>query len=363
MALFRRWSFLAALVAPLALAAAACGGDSGGGATPAGTASTTSTAAAAATTPAKPAGSITVYSGRSEALVQKVIDNFQQQSGIKVNVKYGDTTALAALLVEEGNKSPADVFFSQDGGALGAVAQAGLLAKLPEATLAKVAAPYRSREGSWVGVSGRARVIVYNPGMVSAASLPKSYKELTQPAWQGKVGWAPTNSSFQTFVTAVRKVDGEAAAEAWLKAMKANGAREYKDNTSVLMAVESGEIAVGLINHYYLYGALKSNAGMKAQNGFFAANDPGSLVNVAGVGLLKSSKNPAAAQAFIDYLLSAEAQRYFSEQTFEYPLVSGIAADSRLRPLAQIDPPDIDLANLQDLQGTLALLRSTGVLP
>ncbi len=360
MTLPTRLLLLLSALAILPLAAIACaGGDDDGPASPIASTATTGPSS----TPQKPSGSITVYSGRSESLVKKVINDFEAQTGVDVNVKYAGTTELAALLMEEGSKSPADVYFAQDAGALGAVAQAGLLSALPENTTKGVPAPYRATDNTWVGVSGRARVVVYNPDLVSADRLPKSYKDLTQAAWQGKIGWAPTNASFQTFVTAVREVDGQAAAEAWLEAMKANGTQEYKDNPAILNAVAAGEISMGIINHYYLYAGLRTNPGLKAQNHYLAPNDAGSLVNVAGVAILKTSKNKVAAQAFVSFLLSEQAQRYFSEQTYEYPVVAGIPADSRLRPLAQLDPPDIDLSNLKDLQGTVALLRSTAILP
>lgn len=353
---------LAALAAMLALVAVACGGDDdddgGDAATP-----TTAAATATATNTPEPSGSITVYSGRSEALVQPIIDDFKKDTGIDVEVKYAGTDALAALLVEEGSRSPADVYFSQDGGALGAVREAGLLEQLPEDISTLVPARYRAEDGSWVGVSGRSRVVVYNPDMVTEAELPKSYKDLTAADWKGKVGWAPTNASFQAFVTGVRQIDGEDAAESWLEDMKANDTKVYANNGSIVQAVAAGEIEVGLVNHYYLWGFIKDQGeGFKARNHYLAAGDPGALVNVAGVGVLKTSKNKPAAEAFVKYLLSEKAQKYFAQETFEYPLVDGVEPDSRIKPLSELKPPAIDLSDLFDLQGTLALLRATSVL-
>lgn len=345
--------------------AAACGGDDDADPDPTTAGGTTSTATTAASpTPAKPSGSITVYSGRAESLVGPLIEEFEKSTGVDVNVKYGDTAQLAALLLEEGKRSPADVYFAQDGGALGAVAQAGLFEKLPESTLNQVPTIYRSPEGHWVGVSGRARVMVYNPDHVQQNQLPQSVKALTGPEWKDQVGWAPTNGSFQAFITAFRQLEGEQAARQWLEAMKANGVKEYKDNRAVVSAVAAGEIKAGLVNHYYLYGFIKEQGeGFKARNHFFAGGDVGSLVNVAGVGILGESKNKTAARAFVEFLLSKRGQEYFSAQTYEYPLVSGIPADSRLRPIAEIKPPALDLSQLKDLEGTIALLRSTKVLP
>lgn len=350
---------LAAAVALLALAAVACGGDDDddGGDTASPGATNTAT-----NTP-EPSGSITVYSGRSEALVQPIIDDFEKDTGIEVNVKYAGTDALAALLVEEGGRSPADVYFSQDGGALGAVREAGLLQKLPESITSLVPAHYRAGDGSWVGVSGRSRVVVYNPDLVTQSELPNSYKDLTAAAWKGKVGWAPTNASFQAFITAVREIDGEDAAKTWLNAMKDNGAKTYANNGAIVQAVAAGEIEVGLVNHYYLWGFVKDQGeGFKAKNHYLAAGDPGALVNVAGAAVLKTSKNKPAAEAFVKYLLSQHAQEYFANETFEYPLIEGAKPDARIKPLSELKPPAIDLSDLSDLQGTLALLRSTSVL-
>lgn len=307
--------------------------------------------------------SVTVYSGRSESLVKPLFEQFTKETGIEVKVKYGDTAELAALIAEEGSKSPADVFFAQDAGALGALRAEDAFEKLADSVTGLVAADYRSPDGTWVGVSGRARVIVYNPKLVQESELPDSVKDLTDAAWKGKVGWAPTNGSFQAFVTGLRKVEGEDGAKAWLEGMLKNEVKSYQDNKSIVSAVAAGEVELGLVNHYYLFGFLEDQGeSFNARNHYTAAGDAGSLVNVAGVGILKSAPEKDAAGKLVDYLLGESAQKYFSEQTFEYPLVSGIAADSRIKPLSEVKPPALDLSDLQDLQGTLALLRSAGVL-
>lgn len=307
--------------------------------------------------------SVTVYSGRSESLVKPLFEQFTKETGIEVKVKYGDTAELAALIAEEGSKSPADVFFAQDAGALGALRAEDVFEKLADSVTGLVAADYRSPDGTWVGVSGRARVIVYNPKLVQESELPDSVKDLTDAAWKGKVGWAPTNGSFQAFVTGLRKVEGEDGAKAWLEGMLKNEVKSYQDNKSIVSAVAAGEVELGLVNHYYLFGFLEDQGeSFNARNHYTAAGDAGSLVNVAGVGILKSAPEKDAAGKLVDYLLGESAQKYFSEQTFEYPLVSGIAADSRIKPLSEVKPPALDLSDLQDLQGTLALLRSAGVL-
>jgi iron(III) transport system substrate-binding protein len=309
-------------------------------------------------------GSVTIYSGRSEELVGPVIERFEEATGIRAEVRYGDTAELAAQILEEGDNSPADVFWAQDAGALGALQEDGRFAELPRELLDRVPARFRSTEGRWVGTSGRARVLVYNVEGVETSELPKSVLDLDAPAWKGRVGWAPTNGSFQAFVTALRKVEGEDAAEAWLRGMKANEAKVYEGNSAIVSAVAAGEIDAGLVNHYYLLEMSEDDPGLsdKAKNHFFPGGDPGSLVNAAGVGIIDGADNAAGAEAFADFLLSRTARDYFDEEVFEYPLSGETESDPSLPKLADIEQPDIDLSDLSDLEGTLELLREVGVL-
>ncbi|PRC47270.1 iron ABC transporter substrate-binding protein, partial [Mycobacterium sp. ITM-2017-0098] len=230
---------------------------------------------------------------------------------------------LAAQLITEGDKSPADVFLSQDAGALGAVSKAGLLAPINAETLAAVPSQYSASDGTWVGVSGRARVIVYNPTL--APTPPDTIDGLLAPEWKGKIGFAPSNASWQAFVTGLRVVRGDAGAEQWLRAFKAQDPQAFENNVAVRDAVDSGQIPLGLVNHYYLYELIQSKGAdtVVARNKFMAAGDPGGLVNVAGVGVLKAAPNADGAQQFASYLVGESAQKYFAEETAEYPLVAG----------------------------------------
>ncbi len=306
---------------------------------------------------------LVIYSGRSQELVGPIIERFRAESGITVNVKYGDTAELAATILEEGANSPADVYFAQDAGALGALTNAEVLSELSPEILEKVPAEYRAPEGQWVGVSGRSRVVAYNTAELTEADLPDTILDYTDPQWKGRIGWAPTNASFQAFVTAMRINLGEDVAREWLQGIQANQPKVYQNNTAVLEAVASGEISVGFINHYYLYRAVKEQGeGYGARNYFFKNGDIGGLINVAGAGILNTATHRDAADAFITFLLSEEAQTYFADETEEYPLVAGIAPDPAIPPLGSLAPPSVDLNSLQDLQGTLALLQEVGVL-
>lgn len=313
--------------------------------------------------PERIGGTITVYSGRTETLVNPVIQRFQTATGVEVKVRYGDTAELAAAILEEGKNSPADVYFAQDAGALGALAIKGSFRQLPEAILNRVDDRFRSPWGQWVGISGRARVIVYNTGLLREQDLPDSLLGFTDPRWKGKIGWAPTNGSFQAFVSALRLTEGHEGARRWLEAIKANNPKAYRNNTSIVQAVSTGEVEVGFPNHYYLYSFLKEQGpAFPVRNYHPRAGGAGAMVNVAGAATLTTSKNPLAAEQFIGYLLSQEAQQYFADETFEYPLVAGVKTAEGLVPLAQINHPRIDLGSLADLEGTLKLLREVGIL-
>jgi iron(III) transport system substrate-binding protein len=307
---------------------------------------------------------LTLYSGRSEVQVKPVIEMFTAETGIPVKARYGASAELAAQIAEEGDKTRADVFWSQDAGALGAVDGSGLLGPAPAEAVAAVDPRYRAGDGTWIGVTGRARVLVYNPRKVPDAQLPSTVFALSDPAWKGRVGIAPTNASFQSFVTAMRLQAGEGRTRAWLEGLKANEPRTYEGNALIVRAVNDGQLDLGLANHYYLYelGAEIGADKLVARNHFTADGDPGTLVNVAGVGILKSSDRPDAAARFVNYLLSPPAQQHFADKNFEYPLVSGVPTAAGLTPLSQIHGPDIKLGDLSSLEQTLTMLRETGLL-
>ena len=306
-------------------------------------------------------GEITIYSGRGESLVGALIERFEAETGIQVNIRYAGTAQMAVAILEEGDRSPADVFYAQDAGALGALADADALAALPSDLLNRVDAKFRDSDGKWIGTSGRARVLVISPERVP--NPPGSIFELTEPEWRGRVGWAPTNGSFQAFVTAMRQIHGEDATEQWLRDMIANEVREYPKNSPQVQAVHDGELDIGLVNHYYLYRFLDEDPEFAAANHFTDPGQAGALINIAGVGMLSASDNRANALRFIEYLLEAQAQEYFRDQTSEYPLAAGIAARPELAPLNELDPPSLALTSLADLEGTLGLLQEVGALP
>ena len=302
-------------------------------------------------------GDLVIYSGRGESLVGPLIDRFETRTGIDVKVRYAGTAELAIQIAEEGNRSPADVYYGQDAGALSFLAEEGLAAPLPADVTAMVDEKFQDDEGRWIATSGRARVLIISPERVP--NPPDSVFDLADPEWKGRIGWAPTNGSFQAFVTAMRQIHGEEATEEWLRGMIANDVAVYPKNTPQVQAVGDGELDIGLVNHYYLF---RFDDDWAAANHFTDSGEAGALINVAGVAMLEGSNNRSNALRFIRFLLSEEGQTYFRDATNEYPVASGIEANPRLIPLDELNPPSLALTTLSDLEGTLELLRKVGAL-
>ena len=310
----------------------------------------------------KPPPRLLLYAGRSEELVGPLLEQAEAAIGVGIDVRYGSSAGQAAAILEEGAASPADLFISQDAGSIGALQKAGRLADLDPSILEQVESRFRSPAGQWVGLSGRARVFVYNNEAIDAADLPRSVFDLTDPIWQGRVGWAPGNGSFQAFVSAMRHVAGETATVDWLSAMDANDARVFPKNSPIVEATCLGEIDGGLVNHYYLLRRLATEPDLPCANHFFEPGDLGNLINVACAAVVGASANAANAQKLIEFLLSSDAQTYFRNETFEYPLAAGVQPFPGLPPLAEVEGPTLDLGQMDDLEGTLTLLESAGVL-
>lgn len=319
--------------------------------------------AALAATPVT-AQQLTLYSGRGEPLVAPIIAAFTAETGIRVNVRYGGTAELAILLQEEGDRTPADLFWAQDAAALGAVA--GLFQPLPQATLDRVPAAYRDSEGRWIATSGRGRVLAYSTERVSAEELPATMAELTDPRFRGRIALAPTNGSFLAHVAALRVVHGDDAAREWLAGLAANEPVMVRNNTAMIQAIGDGEADVAVTNNYYLVRFVRSAPDFPVNQMLFPTEgDIGNLLLVAGMGVMAPSRNSAEAVAFIDFLLSDAAQQFFSGEVAEFP-VTGRVIPTRVDAVSLDDvirmAPAVDLNTLGDLEGALAFVREAGLL-
>ena len=316
----------------------------------------------AATAPAQ-GTSLTIYSGRDETLVKPVMERFERETGIDLNIRYASSTTLATALVEEGSDSPADIFWATEPGTLGLVGARGLLKKLPQKTVGKVPSRFATPSRRWVGTSARSRVLVYNTQRVTRNELPASMWGLTNATWKGKIGLAPTNASFQAFLGATIHMHGEARVRNWLQGLRANDVKFFPNNTTTVQAVARGDVEVGLVNHYYLHNVLADTPNLPIRNHWFRAGDPGSLVLAAGVGIVSATEKDAPAQRFVDFLHSKWAQRFIARGpgAAEYPLIKGVQPRPGLPALKAIKGPKYNLGRLSaDLQGAVRLLLELG---
>jgi iron(III) transport system substrate-binding protein len=307
---------------------------------------------------------LVIYSGRSEELVGPLLEQLDDEVDVDVDVRYADSAEMAAQLLEEGDETEADLFFSQDAGALGAIGAAGLLGDLDGSVLSQVDEKYQDVQGQWVATSARARVVVYNPELAPEVAEFDEVQDILDEKYAGEIGVAPTNASFQAFVTALRVERGDEEAKQWLEQLQALDVQIYDNNIDILDAVDAGEISLGLINHYYWFEkvAEEGEDNVTVRIHYLNSDDPGALINVAGVGIVAHSNQQEAAEQAVAFLLSDEAQQYFADTTAEYPVVEGIASSEHdIVPLDQLQGHQIDLNSLASLEETLALLDEVGL--
>jgi iron(III) transport system substrate-binding protein len=309
---------------------------------------------------------ITVYSGQHPQTVAALVSAFEKQTGIKVAVRSDDEGVLAAQIVQEGKHSPADVFITENSPPLEDLEQRGLLARVNVSTLARTPAKYSSAQKRWIGVSARVSVMVYNTKALRPAQLPASVLAFADPKWKGKLALAPTETDFQPLVTAVAARYGTARAVQWLKALKSNASDHiYPDNETLVAEVNSGRAEVGIINHYYWYRLVDElgKAKIHSAEHFFAAGDPGYVIDVSGSGILASSSHQAEDQRFLAFLVSRQGQEILAhDESYEYPLGSGVVTAKPLAPFKGLRPDGISIAQLGNGQAAIALLRQAGLI-
>jgi iron(III) transport system substrate-binding protein len=322
---------------------------------------------ALATAAARPgqAETITLYNAQHPQVVEMLTKMFTKQTGIQVRVHSGEPPEIANQIAEEGEHTPADVFFTENSPELVLLDEKAMLANVAPATLARVPAKYSAPDGTWVGVLARENVLAFNPSMVQQSQLPASLLDLAKPEWKGKVAIAPSDADFLPLVDAVAAMKGEPAALAWLKGLRQN-AQIFDDDEGVVAAVDRGSVATGVINNYY-WARLRTEKGaskMHSQIYHFANGDVGGLVNVSGAGVLNASSHEEAAQRFVAFLVSQPAQEALakSDVAYEYPLVPGVAANPLLKPFDQLQPPPLTPAQLGNDQLAAKLLRQAGLI-
>ena len=338
-----------ALAATAALGLTACGGG-----TPAGDSSASNGAAS---------GEITVYNAQHESLTKEWVDAFTAETGIKVTLRQGDDTEMSNQIIQEGQASPADVFLTENSPAMTQVENAGLFADVNKDTLAQVPAEFAPSTGKWTGIAARSTVLVYNKTKLTEDQLPKSMLDLAKPEWKGRWAASPTGADFQAIVSALLELKGDSATEDWLKAMKDNS-KAYKGNSTAMKAVNAGEVDAALIYHYYYYGD-QAKTGENSNNVtpyYFKNQDPGAFLSVSGGGVLKSSKNAAAAQAFLKFITGKKGQEVLKNGTsFEYAIGSDVPANDKLVPIKDLQAPKVDAAKLNS-QKVSDLMTQAGLL-
>jgi iron(III) transport system substrate-binding protein len=309
-------------------------------------------------------GSLTLYSSQHEPMTEALVEGFEEKNGAEVEVRYGEDEGLASQIEQEGDASPADVFLAENTPPLELLADRELLAEVDPSTLEEVPTRYSSPTGHWVGVAARETVMVYNPDLIAADELPASIIDLAKPEWAGRLAIAPSEPDFIPIVSAIEKLDGEAAAQAWLEGFAEN-AKRYNDNEGIIAAANSGQIAAGVINHYYWYEALAEEGEGKVTSKlhYFGDEDPGALVNISGAGALESSEDPELAAEFLAYAVSEEGQDAIVQSgDWEYPLNSAVPPPPGLKPFDSLKPPQVDPADLGDGSGPVELMQQVGLL-
>ncbi len=306
---------------------------------------------------------LTIYSAQHENLTAAWAKQFQDETGIKVQIRYGSDSSMGAQIVQEGDKSPADVFLTENSPAMTTVQNADLLAPVDDATIAQVGKDYAPSTKQWVGIAARSTVLVYNPSKITEAELPTSIMDLQDPAWAGKWGAAASGADFQAIVSAILATEGEAKTAAWLTGLK-DGAKIYQNNIAVMKAVNSGQVPVGIMYHYYWYRdqALTKAGSANTKLLYFRHQDPGAFVSISGGAVLKSSKHAANAQKFLAFITGKEGQTMLAtSDAKEYAVGNGIASDPALEPLASLDAPAVDPYTLNGPK-VIELMTNAGIL-
>lgn len=303
---------------------------------------------------------LTLYNGQHKEIGEAIAKAYEAKTGIHVNVRKGSSNQLASQVMEEGERSPADLIYTEESPPLNNLGEKGFLAKTDDSTLNMLPPEYVAKDGSWIGVTARVRVVAYNPKLIDEKDLPETVLEFAEPQWQGKVGFVPTSGAFQEQAVAIIKLHGREAAEEWLTGLRAFG-KTYTNNMVALKAVENGEIATVLVNNYYWFALQREKGQLDSKLHYFSNGDAGGLITTSSAAVLKSSKHPREAQALLAYMASEEGQRVITQTTAEYPLHKGMVSDRGLKPFDELQAPAITPADIGNAEDALDMERDVGL--
>ncbi|CAI3786802.1 Major ferric iron-binding protein [Pseudomonas sp. MM227] len=303
---------------------------------------------------------LTLYNGQHKEIGEAIAQAYEAKTGIHVNVRKGSSNQLASQVMEEGQRSPADLIYTEESPPLNNLGEKGFLARIDDSTLSMLPPEYVAKDGSWMGVTARVRVVAYNPKLIDEKDLPETVLEFAEPQWQGKVGFVPTSGAFQEQAVAIIKLHGREAAEEWLTGLRAFG-KTYTNNMVALKAVENGEIATVLVNNYYWFALQREKGQLDSKLHYFSNGDAGGLITISSAAVLKSSKHPREAQALLAYMASEEGQRVITQTTAEYPLHKGMVSDRGLKPFDELQAPAITPADIGNAEDALDLERDVGL--
>lgn len=307
-------------------------------------------------------GPLTLYNGQHPETTNAIVEAFSRETGIEVAIRRGSSAQLANQMVEEGAASPADVFYSEESAPLATLAARGLLTPASPEIRSQIPARFAAGDGAWIGVSARCRVVAYNVDMIAASALPKTVMDFGLPEWNGRVGFVPTSGEFQAQTLAIVKLRGRDAALGWLKGLRDNG-RVYNGNVAAVQGVQRGEIATALVNNYYWFRVAEEigEDRMRCQLAYLGHKDPGALLTLSGAAVMRSSKRPAAAQKFLAFLVSEKGQQALVDAVAEYPVRPGVTSPYALKPIDELDPPDVTPEDIADAELARDLRREAGL--
>jgi iron(III) transport system substrate-binding protein len=307
-------------------------------------------------------GPLTLYNGQHPETTNAIVEAFSHETGIDVAIRRGSSAQLANQMVEEGSASPADVFYSEESAPLATLAKRGLLAPASAETLKQIPAKYAAGDGAWIGVSARCRVVAYNQDMIQVSALPTTVTDFAKPEWNGRVGFVPTSGEFQAQTLAIVKLKGREAALDWLKGLRDYG-RVYNGNVAAVQGVQRGEIATALVNNYYWFRVAEElgEERMRCQLHYLGHKDAGALLTLSGAAAMRSSKRPEAAQKFLAFLVSEKGQQALVDAVAEYPVRPGVQSPYALKPIDELDPPDVTPEDIADADLARDLRREAGL--